>query len=41
MLGAMQDWPLRVTRLIDYAEKEHASREIVSRWADGSVPRPS
>ncbi len=41
MLGAMQDWPLRVTRLIDYAEKEHGNREIVSRWADGSVTRTS
>jgi fatty-acyl-CoA synthase len=39
MLGGMQDWPLRIMRLIDYAEREHAGREIVSRWADGSATR--
>jgi acyl-CoA synthetase (AMP-forming)/AMP-acid ligase II len=39
MLGAMQYWPMRVTGLLDYAEREHAGREIVSRWADGSVTR--
>jgi acyl-CoA synthetase (AMP-forming)/AMP-acid ligase II len=39
MLGAMQDWPLRIMRLIDHAEREHGSREIVSRWADGSTTR--
>ena len=39
MLGAMQDWPLRIMRLLDHAEREHGSREIVSRWADGSTTR--
>ncbi len=39
MLGGMQDWPLRITRLIDYAEREHGTREIVSRWADGTTTR--
>ncbi len=39
MLGAMQDWPLRIMRLIDHAEREHSTREIVSRWADGSTTR--
>jgi acyl-CoA synthetase (AMP-forming)/AMP-acid ligase II len=39
MIGAMQDWPLRVMRLLDHAEREHGSREIVSRWADGSTTR--
>ena len=39
MLGAMQDWPLRVMRLLDHAEREHGPREIVSKWADGSVTR--
>jgi len=39
MLGAMQDWDLRLTHLLDYAAKEHGSREIVSRWADGSEAR--
>jgi fatty-acyl-CoA synthase len=35
----MQDWPLRIMRLLDYAEREHGQREIVSRWADGSLTR--
>ncbi|MDE2412636.1 MAG: long-chain fatty acid--CoA ligase [Sphingomonadales bacterium] len=39
MLGAMQDWDLRVTRLIDHAAREQGSREIVTRWADGSETR--
>ena len=24
-LGAMQDWPLRIMRLIDHAEREHGN----------------
>lgn len=39
MPGAMQDWPLRIMRLLDHAEREHGGREIVSRWADGSETR--
>lgn len=35
LLGSMQDWPLRVGRLIDHAAREHGHRAIVSRWADG------
>ena len=35
----MQDWPLRVMRLVDHAEREHASGEIVSAWADGTITR--
>ena len=38
-LGAMQDFPLRVMRLVDHAEREHGDGEIVSAWADGSVSR--
>ena len=38
-LGAMQDFPLRVTRLIDHAVREHPSREIVTAWGDGSITR--
>ena len=38
-LGAMQDWPLRVMRLVDHAEREHGDGEIVSAWADGSITR--
>jgi len=39
MLGAMQDFDLRVTHLIDHAAREHGTREIVTRWADGSECR--
>jgi acyl-CoA synthetase (AMP-forming)/AMP-acid ligase II len=35
----MQDWPLRVMRLVDHAEREHGGGEIVSAWADGSITR--
>ena len=38
-LGAMQDWPLRVMRLVDHAEREHADGEIVSAWANGTITR--
>jgi fatty-acyl-CoA synthase len=38
-LGAMQDFPLRVTRLLDHAEREHGTQEIVSARADGSMVR--
>ena len=39
MLGGMQDFELRVPRLIDHAEREHGKREIVSYWADGTLTR--
>ncbi|RJF90992.1 long-chain fatty acid--CoA ligase [Sphingomonas cavernae] len=39
MLGGMQDFELRVPRLIDHAEREHGQREIVSYWADGTTTR--
>jgi len=38
-LGAMQYWPLRVMRLVDHAEREHPTGEIVSAWSDGQVTR--
>ncbi len=38
-LGAMQDWPLRLMRLVDHAEREHGDSEIVTAWADGSISR--
>jgi fatty-acyl-CoA synthase len=41
MIGAMQDWPLRLGRLFDHAAREHGLREIVSYQADGSVSRSS
>ena len=40
-LGAMQDWPLRVMRLVDHAEREHGAREVVTAWGDGSITRTS
>ena len=39
MLGAMQDWDLVVSHLIDHAAREHGTREHVTRWADGSETR--
>jgi fatty-acyl-CoA synthase len=39
MLGGMQDWPLRIMRLLDHAEREHGTREIVSRYQSGEVVR--
>src|SRR4051812_31583371 len=39
LLGAMQDWPLRIARLIDHAEREHGNREIVAARADGTIVR--
>ncbi len=38
-LGAMQDWDLTVSHLIDHAAREHTRREIVTHWADGSETR--
>ncbi len=39
IIGGMQDYELRVMRLLDHAERESGRREIVSRWADGSETR--
>ena len=38
-LGAMQDFPLRIMRLMDHAEREHGSREIVAARTDGTIVR--
>src|SRR5438128_7482969 len=38
-LGAMQDFPLRIMRILDHAEREHGDREIVAARADGSLYR--
>jgi fatty-acyl-CoA synthase len=35
----MQDFELRVPRLIDHAAREHGARELVSYWADGRETR--
>lgn len=39
MQGTMQDWDLRVEHIIDHAAREHGTRELVTRWADGSESR--
>jgi fatty-acyl-CoA synthase len=39
MLGGMQEFELRIPRLIEHAEREHPTREILTRWADGSETR--
>jgi fatty-acyl-CoA synthase len=39
MLGGMQDWPLRVMRILDHAEREHGTREIVSLSPNGEKIR--
>ena len=39
LLGAMQDFPLRIMRLMDHAEREHGGREIVAARADGTTVR--
>ena len=38
-LGAMQEWTMRVTAVIDHAAREAGGREIVSRWSDGTETR--
>ncbi|NBC35876.1 long-chain-fatty-acid--CoA ligase [Novosphingobium sp. FSY-8] len=35
----MQDWPLRIGTIIDHAERQHATREIVSRSCEGPITR--
>jgi fatty-acyl-CoA synthase len=40
-LGAMQEFPLRIMRLMDHAEREHGDREIVAARADGTTVRTS
>jgi fatty-acyl-CoA synthase len=39
MLGKMQNWPLRLMRLLDHAEQVYGTREIVTCEEDGSVSR--
>ena len=39
MLGLMQDWPLRIHRLIDHAARHHGGRAIVSRSVEGPMHR--
>ncbi len=39
MLGLMQDWPLVISKIIDYAACQHGSREVVTRSLEGPVVR--
>ena len=39
MIGAMQDWPLTTSRLIDHAAVNHPYREIVSLLVEGGEHR--
>ncbi|MBX3490611.1 3-(methylthio)propionyl-CoA ligase [Parvibaculum sp.] len=39
MKGLMQDWPLRVTTIIDHAARFHGDREIVTRSVEGPITR--
>ena len=39
MLGAMQNWKMRIGHVIDHAAREAGDREIVTRWADGTETR--
>ena len=37
MLGQMQDWPLRVSTIIDHAAKYHGDRPVMGRSAEGPM----
>ncbi len=39
MNGLMMDWPLLVPRILQRASRIYPEKEIVSRWADGSIHR--
>jgi acyl-CoA synthetase (AMP-forming)/AMP-acid ligase II len=39
MLGLMQEWPLRIHKIIDFAAIQHPTREIVSRLVEGPIHR--
>jgi fatty-acyl-CoA synthase len=39
MQGLMQDWPLLIHRVIDYAATQHGYREVVSRSVEGTIHR--
>ncbi len=39
MLGLMQDWPLLLHKVIDFAAIQHAEREVVSRAIEGPMHR--
>jgi fatty-acyl-CoA synthase len=39
MLGLMQDWPLLIHRIIDYAALQHGARPVISRSVEGPMHR--
>ncbi len=39
MIGAMQDWPLLVSRLIEHARTNHGDREVVALAVEGGTVR--
>ncbi len=39
MFGLMQDWPLLIHRVIDYAAVQHPNRTVVSRSVEGPLHR--
>ena len=39
MASFMQDWPLRVGRIIDHAARFHPRREVISRDTEGTISR--
>jgi len=39
MLGLMQDWPLVISKIIDYAACQHGRREVVTRSVEGPIVR--
>jgi acyl-CoA synthetase (AMP-forming)/AMP-acid ligase II len=41
MRGLMQDWPLRVSRIIDHAARYHGQRPVVGRSVEGPIVRSS
>ena len=39
MLGLMQEWPLLIHKIIDFAAVQHPHREVVSRLVEGPIHR--
>ncbi|MBV8473318.1 MAG: AMP-binding protein, partial [Hyphomicrobiales bacterium] len=39
MLGLMQEWPLLIHKVIDFAAIQHPNQEIVSRTVEGPMHR--
>jgi len=39
MQGLMQDWPLRVSSILEHANRNHGEREVVTRSVEGPIHR--